>query len=149
MNSIVKEKIDLVINSFDDKRFLYNLKTNLFFISPTMNVQKIMENEMENRLNQLILFFGVDLFLNYNIKIIKKKEYDNYNLKRKIRYYEYCINRLLFKYNLYKNEFIIYLEICNNLLDIENNINESEDLYIENEVKEKIDNLINLVIDKN
>jgi len=149
MNDIIKKNIDLVLNSFDDKRFLYNLKTNLFFIKPSIYTQKMMENEMINRLNQLTLFFGIDLLLKYNIKIIRVEEFYNYNLKMKIRYYEYCINKILFKYNMYKNDFIIYLEICNNIIDIESDIINREDSNIYNEINNKIDEIIDLVINKN
>jgi hypothetical protein len=152
MNLVIINKLNVVLRSFDDKKFLFMLKSLL--ITNNLNKNIIYEKEMLNRLKQLYLYFGKEVCENYNINIVKESEFLNFEYKKKLNYYDSCINTIICFNNIYHNDFYIYKNICkkiklldeeidkidfNEKMNIKNfKYNEELDLFLKNYINELI-----------
>jgi hypothetical protein len=138
INNIICNKIDIVLNSFDDKKFFLCLKSEL------NSKNKTLINEMINRLKQLYLFFGSNVFIFLNLKVVTVSFFLKLNKSIQLSYYQNYINCISCFNNILKNDFYIYSNILKKISNLEEfHYKVSINDYNRNIIKECINDIIN------
>lgn len=98
---LINKYLLLLANSFDDAKYIATLKHSGMIerITHGKITQDMWERsqtiELKNRLKSLIKIFGLFALSNCNIKIITEDYFDNMRFKKRIKYYELCVNKLI------------------------------------------------------
>jgi hypothetical protein len=122
---IFKYHIHPIMESFNDSSFIHNLHlTDNFLFEKKINTKEWQAEhvqEIKNRLTQLVLFFGFNLFKYINIKVIANTEFELLDFKDKVKYYEMCISKVNEINEIIHKLFEMKFELQNyfNLLNIE------------------------------
>ena len=69
--------------------------------------------EIKDRLRSIVRLFGLNTLHKCNIKIISSECFDSLRYKKKVKYYEVCVNRLLKYLCTIKSSFLKYKTMKN------------------------------------
>lgn len=144
-------KINRIIDSFDDKKFIFSINNfNNFSKVNIDNIKIINSNEIINRLFCLINTFGINPLKKINIDIINIKEFNQFNYINKIKYYQNCIEKISqFSIKL-KNNFCLYLDSISQINFVKNLFNLKYNKVINYSVINIVDSIItNIENEKN
>ena len=152
IHNIFINHIYKIICSFNDKKFLYLIKNHCF--SPLLinnninNWEFINAIEIKNRLYHLIDIFGLSFLRKIKIDIINVTIFDNYDYQKKIKYYKMCIKNINDHFEEYRTNYILYLDIIDNINKLKNTFNYHFNEIIEYSVKNTINDIISDIINK-
>ena len=144
INNIICNKIDIVLNSFDDKKFLLCLKSELSYDSKN----KTVINEMVNRLKQLYSFFGSNVFIFFNLKVERVSCFLKLNKNIQLSYYQSYINCISCFNNILKNDFYIYSNILKKINNLEESYHKVS-INNQNIIEKCLNDIINEIEKKN
>ena len=98
---LINKYLLLLAGSFDDKKYISTLKHSRMIERVTHGkiTQNVWEKnqtvELKNRLRSLVKIFGLFALSNCNVKIITEEYFYEISFRKRVKYYELCINKLI------------------------------------------------------
>lgn len=136
-----------IIKSFDEKKFINNLKMTSLLLKKEETSEKlwigINSYEITNRLVLMTEVLGIKLLRLWKVNIIKYEEFVEMEFENKIEYYSSCCKRMCRQISNIMNELVIYKTVSSKFNKLLNG-NSSECLEYDSDSDSSISEMSNI-----